>query len=260
MPARRTRARTLIERQNEESTFHDKKYVDDENYPRHYKLNPTYPIYQRMLRMAGDIHSKHVLEYGCGEGWITQDLARAGAYVSAFDISAEAVRHTREILTSDGVADHCDIRKMGAEQLEYPDQSFDIVIGFAILHHLDIHLAIPELHRVLRPGGFAFFAEPLGNNSLINLYRRLTPQYRTKDEEPLDLETLAPLFSRFRESTHRNFYVTALAAIALGYLPFFGRAMYSILNKPLMALDDTLLDRFPVFNKLAWYTIVTLKK
>lgn len=38
---------------------------------------------------------------------------------------------------------------MGAERLNYSDQSFDVAVGFAIIHHLDLSLAIPELYRVL---------------------------------------------------------------------------------------------------------------
>lgn len=212
-----------------------------------------------MLGMAGDLSGKRVLEYGCGEGWITRDLMRKGAMVSAFDTSAEAVRRTREILVSDGVADRCSVVQMGAERLDYPDDAFDMAVGFAIIHHLDLNLTIPELYRVLKPGGVAYFAEPLGSNPLINLYRRLTPQYRTKDEEPLDLKALVPLFGRFCEVEHTDFYITALAAVALAYLPF-GRRLYPAVNRRLMKFDDGLLRRFPGLGRLAWYTTLTLRK
>jgi len=260
MPVKGDTPKDLAARHEAESHFHDQKYGQGDRYPRHYAVNPTYPIYQRMLgSMAGDLSGKHVLEYGCGEGWITRDLVRKGAMVSAFDISAEAVRRTREILVSDGVADRCSIVQMGAERLDYPDDAFDMAVGFAILHHLDLNLVIPELYRVLKPGGVAYFAEPLGSNPLVNLYRWLTPQYRTKDEEPLDLKALAPLFGRFRAVEHTDFYITALAAVAFVYLPF-GRRFYPVVNRRLMKLDDGLLRRFPGLGRLAWYTILTLRK
>jgi hypothetical protein len=134
-----------------------------------------------------------------------------------------------------------------------------MVIGFAILHHLDLKLAIADMYRVLKPGGVAYFAEPLGTNPLINLYRRLTPQYRTMDEEPLDLKALAPLLSKFSKVEHTDYYVTSLAAIALAYLPF-GRRLYPAVNRQLMKLDDELLRIFPSLGRLAWYTILTLRK
>lgn len=209
--------------------------------------------------MAGDLSGKHVLEYGCGEGWITKDLALKGAIVSTFDISIEAVHRTCEVLKSAGVMNQCSVAQMGAERLEYPAQSFDMVIGFAILHHLDLDLAIPELYRVLKPGGMAYFAEPLSGNPFINLYRRLTPQYRTEDEKPLDFKKLDPLLTKFSEIEHPDYYVTALAAIALVYLPF-GHRFYPQFNERLMKIDDILLRRFPFLGRLAWYTILKLRK
>lgn len=259
MPVKGDTPKDLAARHEAESHFHDQKYGQGDRYPRHYAVNPTYPIYQRMVRMAGDLSGKGVLEYGCGEGWSTRDLVRNGALVSAFDLSAEAVKRTHEVLVSEGVADQCSVVQMGAERLDYPDESFDMAIGFAILHHLDLNLAIPELYRVLKPGGMAYFAEPLGSNPLINLYRRLTPQYRTEDEEPLDLKALAPLLARFHEVEHTDFYITALAAVALAYLPL-GRRLYPAVNRRLMKFDDGLLRRFPGLGRLAWYTILRLSK
>lgn len=249
----------LASRHESESDFHDRKYGRDEGYPRHYAVQPTYPIYLRMLEMMGDRSGKQVLEYGCGEGWITQDLARSGAHVSAFDISAEAVRRTREVVDAAGFAHRCRIAKMGAERLEYADASFDLSVGFAILHHLDLEPAITELHRVLKPGGVAYFAEPLGGNPLINLYRRLTPQYRTEDEKPIDLKTLMPLLAKFREVKHTDYYVTALAAVVLAYLPG-GQRLFPVVNRQLMRLDDWLLRRIPGLGRFAWYAILMLRK
>jgi len=252
-------AMDLVRRHSAESDFHDKKYGKGEGYPRHYSVNPTFPIYQRMLAMVGDPLGKSVLEYGCGEGWISKDLALAGAQLSAFDISAEAVSRTRKLLENMGVHERSAIEQMEAEKLRYPDNSFDTAIGFAILHHLDLGLAIPELHRVLKPGGMAFFAEPLSGNPFINLYRRFTPQYRTVDERPLDLRAMRPMLSRFGSVTHTDYYVTALAAVALAYLPF-GDRVFPTANRVLMELDDGLLRAFPSLGRLAWYTILVLRK
>jgi SAM-dependent methyltransferase len=251
--------RDLASRHEAESEFHDKKYGEGDGYPRHYAVQPTYPVYLRMMELVGSGEGKHVLEYGCGEGWITIDLARSGANVSAFDISGEAVVKTRKLLSKSGFADRCSISQMGAERLEYPDESFDIAVGFAILHHLDVKLALAELYRVLKPGGVAYFAEPLGTNPAINLYRRLTPQFRTEDEEPLNLRTLAPLLSQFKDVRHSEYYVTALAAIGLVYLPF-GTRLYPAVNRHLMKLDEKLLGYFPGLGRFAWYTILKITK
>ncbi len=47
-----------------------------------------------------------------------------------------------------------------AMKLQFPDNSFDVVFGSSILHHLDFERVMPELFRVLKPGGRIVFAEP----------------------------------------------------------------------------------------------------
>jgi SAM-dependent methyltransferase len=77
-----------------------------------------------------------------------------------------------------------------AHHTPYPDAAFDLVIGDGILHHLDLDVALGEVHRVLKPGGRAVFREPRLDNPLLKLFRRLTPSARTEDERPLDAADL----------------------------------------------------------------------
>ena len=46
-----------------------------------------------------------------------------------------------------------------AENLNYPDEFFDIIIGIDILHHVEIKSAIPECYRILKKNGIAIFKE-----------------------------------------------------------------------------------------------------
>ncbi len=68
---------------------------------------------------------------------------------------------------------------MDAEQLTFPDQTFDLIVCNGVLHHLDLRYAYPELARVLKPGGRILCLEALGYNPAIQLYRKLTPHLRT---------------------------------------------------------------------------------
>lgn len=74
---------------------------------------------------------------------------------------------------------------MDANNLEFPDASFDVVFGGSILHHLDIEKSINHIHRVLKPDGFIVFMEPLNMNPLYKIYRKLNPKERTPDEHAL---------------------------------------------------------------------------
>jgi ubiquinone/menaquinone biosynthesis C-methylase UbiE len=74
---------------------------------------------------------------------------------------------------------------MDANELTFPDESFDAVYGGAILHHLDIEKSIGHIHRVLKPGGYIMFTEPLNMNPAYKIYRKLNPKERTPDEHAL---------------------------------------------------------------------------
>ena len=250
----------LAERHRSEAQFHDLKYVSDDAFPRHYRHSPTVPVLERMLaRLPADLTGLRVLEYGCGNGWVTERLARRGASVSAFDISPEAVAQTRAALAAASLLDRCRVDVMPGEQLAYPDESFDLAIGFAILHHLDIDRALAELRRVLVPEGRAFFAEPLAGNPLIRLYRALTPQYRTPDEAPIDLARFPARVAAFSRYTHHDHLLLAAGALALAYVPGCARGV-SPAQRALTKIDDVLLRVAPAAGRWAWYSILELDK
>ena len=242
-----------------EAEFHDTKYGGGDLYPRHYAAWPMQQVYSELRAALGDLSGKRVLEYGCGEGWITRDLARLGGEVWAFDISLQAVENTRRILGDAQLQERCTVGVMPAENLAYESESFDVALGFAILHHLDLAKSLAELHRVLKPGGIAYFAEPLAGNPLIRLYRRLTPQFRTADEQPLDLKRLPRLLGAFSRHEHREYYLTALGAVALTYLPG-GARVFPAVSGPLHRLDRTLLNALPALGGWAWYTVLKVVK
>ncbi len=148
---------------------------------------------------------------------------------------------------------------MGAEKLEYDDDSFDIVFGFAILHHLELKHALSELHRVLKPGGYAIFAEPLEGNPGLKLYRALTPQYRTVDEQPIIVKDFAKDVANFSSFEHEEFYLVALLAFIFIYVPGLS-GLFNVVLKPLLAVDKFLLKCFPFMGAWAWYSIFIIKK
>jgi SAM-dependent methyltransferase len=162
--------------------FDDAAYLDHETWVR--------PAFARL----GDLRGKRVLDYGCGHGMAAVVLARAGATVTAFDLSPGYVSEARERARANGVGVECVVAD--GEELPFPDASFDAVWGNAILHHLDLTRAGRELRRVLKPGGVAVFCEPWGGNPALAFARRFLPypgKDRTPDEHPLTRRDLRPL-------------------------------------------------------------------
>jgi len=79
---------------------------------------------------------------------------------------------------------------MNAEQMAFADDTFDMVFGHSVLHHTDLRLTRGETYRILKTGGIGVFVEPLGHNPLVNLFRRLTPHWRTPAERPFTWDAL----------------------------------------------------------------------
>ena len=150
----------------------------------------TYPSKQRLYgtmdRHTADLRGKTILDYGCGRGEMSMRyLANGAEKVAAIDISEVYVEDLRQRAAAAGyAAARCDFRAMDAHRLEFADESFDLVVGYGILHHLDPAVAFGEIHRVLKPNGRVLLQEPLADNPLLRLFRRLTPQARTEDEAP----------------------------------------------------------------------------
>ena len=99
------------------------------------------------------------LEIGAGTGYFSLNLLQAGivAQATCTDISPGMVATLNRNAERLGL----DVRtaRADAEALPFADQSFDLVLGHAVLHHLpNLRRAFAEFHRVLRPGGRIVFA------------------------------------------------------------------------------------------------------
>jgi ubiquinone/menaquinone biosynthesis C-methylase UbiE len=97
---------------------------------------------------------KRVLEIGCGTGTDLLQFARGGAQVTGLDLTPRSVEIARRRFAVYGCEGNFAIGD--AENLAFPDESFDLVYSFGVLHHApDTERAINEAHRVLRRGGRA---------------------------------------------------------------------------------------------------------
>jgi SAM-dependent methyltransferase len=194
---------------------------------------------------------KRVLEYGCGAGTYSFRLAREGATVTGIDISDVAIQQAADRAKRENL--EITYERMDAEQLEFPDSTFDLVCGVAILHHLDLDRAYSCLSRVLKPRGRAVFMEPLGHNPAINLYRRLTPHLRTEDEHPLRMQDIRKAEGYFDGVDSRFFTLHALLAVPFRRMGFFKR-----LVKGLDAADKALFAVIPPARRYAWQVVPVL--
>lgn len=127
----------------------------------------------RLLEMVGSVRGLDVLDYGCGHGQLGNYLAMHGAIVTGFDLSPEGVAVANAAAERYGLTAR--YQAMDAEYLEYPTESFDLVVGFGVIHHaVKYNGCRKRLAQVLKRGGRAFFHETSGNNPLLNLGRKRT--------------------------------------------------------------------------------------
>ncbi len=100
---------------------------------------------------------KRVLDAGCGLGYGTEILSSAGAAeVVGVDLDAEAVEEARRRVNGAG-----DIRRGDVQRLDFDDRSFDLVVCFETIEHVEgAPSALAEFHRVLRPGGVLLLSSP----------------------------------------------------------------------------------------------------
>jgi len=99
------------------------------------------------------------LEIGAGTGYFTLNLMLAGVLREAVCTDISPGMLAALAANADELGLEVDTLAGDAERLAIPDESFDLVCGHAVLHHLpDLERAFAEFHRVLRPGGTLVFA------------------------------------------------------------------------------------------------------
>jgi len=100
------------------------------------------------------LKQQDVLEIGCGNGSHAGLLAAHAKSYTGVDLTEYAVKSTTARMGHFGLS--ADIRRMDAENLEFPDGSFDFVWSWGVIHHSSNTRKILEgMRRVLRPGGKA---------------------------------------------------------------------------------------------------------
>ncbi len=202
---------------------------------------------------------ERVLDLGCGEGKETAELAAHGLRVIAVDLSLSQLTATRRALRRRLPAANVDFVQANAEELPFAPGGLRLVYGKAVLHHLDLGRAAAETGRVLAKNGRATFAEPLADHPLFRLGRALTPRLRTHDERPMPLAELGRFAAEFRSPQCMAFFLLAPLAYFVRLLPA-GEGFFRGLHAFLTGLDRTLLSRFPILERWAWYTIINVHR
>lgn len=224
------------------------------------------------IEKMGNLKGKRLLDLGCGAGETSVYFAMQGADVTAVDISEGMIKVVNKLASRHDV--QVDARAMLAEDLKFDDGTFDIVFGNGVLHHTYRPAAYEEVNRVLKPGGIGIFIEPLSYNPVISVYRRIAQAVRTEDEKPFNFRDFKKLNHIFERVEHKEFWVAALWIFVRMFAVerlhpakyrywkhiITHHERYASLYQKLRRIDDWLLPRVPFLGRLAWNTVIVLKK
>jgi SAM-dependent methyltransferase len=119
----------------------------------------TTQIPESELNVLGDVAGRDVLEFGCGAAQWSIALARRGARPVGLDLSERQLQHARRLM-ADAAVDF-PLVHASAESVPLPDASFDVVFSdHGAMNFADPYLTVPEVARLLRPGGLFAFNHP----------------------------------------------------------------------------------------------------
>jgi len=255
---------TLNDRKIKELQFHDKdrdenivnKTVASDTYEKFYGNKKYYKITKRsslyvknwIKRKSKD---KVFLDYACGNGSNAIFAAKSGASLSlGFDISGVSVQNATKLANKEGL-ENIRFFQADAENTKLPSNSIDVIICSGMLHHLDLSYALPELRRILKPGGVILAVEALDYNPAIKLYRLLTPAMRTEWEKAHILSLKDIRFAKrfFDLGEVRYWHIVGYIA---GKFPLF--------QMPLDIIDKV-LEKIPFVQLMSWmFTFELVKK
>ncbi len=250
-----TWAESLNDRKRKELEFHDlhrdRGRVEDlpqDTYEKFYANKKYYTATERSKHYVEDWIAKNspgkvFLDYACGNGFNAISAAKNGAELAiGIDISPRSIKNARADAKSAKVEKNAFFVQADAEDTKLPASSIDSVICSGMLHHLDLACALPELKRILKPGGKILAVEALDYNPFIKLYRNLTPSMRTEWEKShiLSLKDVKFAKTLFSVGEIKYWHITSILTPHMERL----RGFFDKL--------DTTLTRIPYLQRMAW--------
>jgi 2-polyprenyl-3-methyl-5-hydroxy-6-metoxy-1,4-benzoquinol methylase len=265
----------LTNRQQREREFYT-EYLSQTEPPIEVSFDPVlgterrpWNSYWYVYEAVGNAYAagaRRLLDFGCGQGVSAIRFAYMGFEVSGFDITPSCVEAATRLGAAYRLSHRIRFSIQTAERVDYPDESFDVVAGIDILHHVEIPAAVAECLRVLKPGGMAIFREHVEAPVFDRVrntrpLRALFPKEKcfdmyhhiTEDERKLNANDLRAIRQLCPKTIEKRFYFLA----RLNRLARFSQAQSA---SRLEKIDSWLFKKMPPFNKFGGAIVMELRR
>jgi len=117
-------------------------------------------IHLELLKKYGGKHLK-ILDVGCGPGYISLELARAGYHITGIDIADKAIKAAKNTLAQNPFQDNFGSLQYKVSSLEKMTGKYDVVLFTGVLHHLtNVESALQKSNKLLNATGLILCGEP----------------------------------------------------------------------------------------------------
>ncbi len=150
-----------------------------------------------------------VLDFGCGTGESSTELAVLGYAVTGIDVSPDLIRLAEERARLDRVAGQATFLTVDGTNATLPGQVFDMILVQAVLHHVDLPACLETLDRLVKPDGFLLIVEPVAYSRALQWLRDVTPVEKdlSPNERQLHRGDLRLIAERFAIVQRRHFNI-----------------------------------------------------
>ena len=134
----------------------------------------TAPLIRNELQVLSalvPLEGQRIIELGCGNARLARQLLHAYPASQVTGLEVDVRQHAKNLADPQ---EHLSFVVAGAQEVPFPDASFDLALMLKSLHHVPLPLldqALSEVARVLRPGGHLYVSEPVYDGPLNEIVR-----------------------------------------------------------------------------------------
>lgn len=195
-----------------------------------------------------------VLDWGCGNGVHAIPIARMGAKkVVGIDLSRNLLAAARQSARVSGLEGKIEFLEADCERTGFKNSEFGVIFNGGTFSSVDIKIALPELARILAPGGVVIGTETFGHNPLANFNRALNVRFGKRTAW-----AAAHIFNNEGIDLARRYF----AKVEIEYFHLISWILFPLLKKKwgkrildLIEPFDAAILRLPFFKKYAFKVV-----